>query len=568
MTISLRLFIIMLLWTAADSVSAQTITDVLNYQTVGVTGKDYKKWIAHLASGADYDGNSAGGNNSIRLRASNISGIIVNNPGSIVKSITIKLYDTKIKNQQIDIYGKTTPYKERDELYNAKQGELIGSIDVQTKEATIFPDKEYSYIGIRSKSGVIYVKQIEIEWAKSDLAVFSPKIQGNSPFEGSTTISITGDEGSDIYYTLNGEDPSIASTKYTGPFTVSQTTTIKAIAVKDGNISAVSSTRFEKNIGKDTDTNPDIAEKGSLRIPYSVTDVINGQCNNEKEIYVEGYICGAYGDNKVINNKVDANFIIGATADATDCIAIQLPIGNLRDAINVTNDGMIGTKVMLKGNIVASYFGGPGLNSTSEAYIGLSLTDIRYATMYYSKATLQIPDNITAFTYKLDNGELVVSKRISAGENIAAGTAVVLNGEPGDYWCKVIIEDENSVADANNILRGTDGTSTLSTDPDSYFYMLSINKAKEPNSIGFYWGQEYGEAFINGAHKAYLKVSKENFNAYAKSFYLFSNTPTSIQSTIHSKPHANAPIHNIAGQRVNSNYKGIVICNGKKYILK
>lgn len=481
-TTVLHLFAFMLLWTAAGSVSAQTVTDVLDYKSIGISGKYYKTWEKTFPSGAIYTGNSAGDKNTINLRSEKLSGIVVKTSGGIMKSITIKFHDVNVKDRQINIYGKNTPYSENTvDLYNAQRGDLIASIKTQIKDTTIYPPKNYAYIGIRSKKDLISVDQIQIEWAKS---------------------------------------------------------------------------------------NPDIAEKGSLQKPYSVADVISGRYNNEQGVYVEGYIRGAYTDNKEISDSVNSNIIIGATADATDYIAVELPQGKLRDAINVTTGGMIGTKVILKGTINTSFFDSPGLISTNEAYVGINLTNAGYATMYFSKATLQVPKNITAFTYKMVNGKLVESKRISAGENIAAGTAVVLNGESGDYWCKVITENENNVADPNNILQGTDELSALSEDTDNYFYMLSVNADNDPKSVGFYWGQNYGAAFTNGAHKAYLKVAKRSIGANAKSFYLFSNISTAIQPAIYSTPRTNTPIHNIAGQRVNSNYKGIIIYNGKKYISK
>jgi len=43
--------------------------------------------------------------------------------------------------------------------------------------------------------------------------------------------------GASIYYTTNGADASEQSIKYTGPFTLTETTTIKAVAVKDGQLS-------------------------------------------------------------------------------------------------------------------------------------------------------------------------------------------------------------------------------------------------------------------------------------------------------------------------------------------
>ena len=40
--------------------------------------------------------------------------------------------------------------------------------------------------------------------------------------------------GAEIYYTLDDSAPSASSTLYTDAFTVSETTTVKAVAVKDG----------------------------------------------------------------------------------------------------------------------------------------------------------------------------------------------------------------------------------------------------------------------------------------------------------------------------------------------
>src|ERR1700692_378656 len=41
------------------------------------------------------------------------------------------------------------------------------------------------------------------------------------------TVTISGTTGNSFYYTVNGTDPNLTSTLYTGPFSVSVTTTVK-----------------------------------------------------------------------------------------------------------------------------------------------------------------------------------------------------------------------------------------------------------------------------------------------------------------------------------------------------
>lgn len=65
--------------------------------------------------------------------------------------------------------------------------------------------------------------------------VATPKLPKSGEFSGSKTITITcATKGADIYYTTDGTTPSAASTLYTGSYTITATTTVKAIAIKSG----------------------------------------------------------------------------------------------------------------------------------------------------------------------------------------------------------------------------------------------------------------------------------------------------------------------------------------------
>ena len=79
--------------------------------------------------------------------------------------------------------------------------------------------------------------------------VAAPTISGTTPFAENTQVTITEPDGARVYYTTDGSTPTAESTLYTEPFTLSATTTVKAIAIKDGVSSSVTSRIFSKTDG-------------------------------------------------------------------------------------------------------------------------------------------------------------------------------------------------------------------------------------------------------------------------------------------------------------------------------
>ena len=79
-----------------------------------------------------------------------------------------------------------------------------------------------------------------------------PTIYGVTPFTESTEVTMSGPEDAEIYYTTDGSTPSAQSTLYEGGFVLSDTTTVKAIAIKNGESSEVSTRLFSKGTGGDT----------------------------------------------------------------------------------------------------------------------------------------------------------------------------------------------------------------------------------------------------------------------------------------------------------------------------
>ncbi|MBO7067556.1 MAG: chitobiase/beta-hexosaminidase C-terminal domain-containing protein, partial [Bacteroidaceae bacterium] len=77
----------------------------------------------------------------------------------------------------------------------------------------------------------------------------SPVISGLTPFEETTEVTITGPDGAEIRYTTDGSTPTSESSLYSEAVTLSDTATVKAIAIKDGQTSEVSSKLFTKGNG-------------------------------------------------------------------------------------------------------------------------------------------------------------------------------------------------------------------------------------------------------------------------------------------------------------------------------
>ena len=77
--------------------------------------------------------------------------------------------------------------------------------------------------------------------------VEAPVISGETPFDESTQVSISGPADAEIRYTTDGTAPNAESSLYSEAITLSDTTTVKAIAIKNGVSSEAATKVFTKN---------------------------------------------------------------------------------------------------------------------------------------------------------------------------------------------------------------------------------------------------------------------------------------------------------------------------------
>ena len=116
------------------------------------------------------------------------------------------------------------------------------SEEVALKQATRY----VKFIYTKKVSGNVALGNIVISKYVAPAAVEKPTISGETPFLTSTEVTLTQAEADHIYYTTNGDDPTTSSTLYSEPFELNATATIKAIAVKGEDVSAVAEMTFTK----------------------------------------------------------------------------------------------------------------------------------------------------------------------------------------------------------------------------------------------------------------------------------------------------------------------------------
>lgn len=116
------------------------------------------------------------------------------------------------------------------------QGENTRNVMQYNETSTLFA----CYSSASQKPIALYKK------TNSEGVVLAPAISGETNFLENTTVTITAEEGLEVYYTLDGTDPTKASTKYTAPFELTATTTVKAIAYNGDKASAVAEKTFSK----------------------------------------------------------------------------------------------------------------------------------------------------------------------------------------------------------------------------------------------------------------------------------------------------------------------------------
>ena len=190
------------------------------------------KWQTSDLSNAFY------GDKCIKLGTSNTDGkmttvALSNLNGAAVVKISAAGWGSGTNKMKVSISDGGTISGEEVTVTNKEYQEFTYNISDGTSESKI------TISGRR-----LFIKSVEISGAAAP-AVAAPTISGETPFAEQTTVTLAcTTEGAEIFYTTNGSEPTAASTKYTEPFVLTATATVKAIAIKGDNQSEIASKDF------------------------------------------------------------------------------------------------------------------------------------------------------------------------------------------------------------------------------------------------------------------------------------------------------------------------------------
>ena len=180
----------------------------------------------------------------------------------------------------------------------------------------------------------------------------------------------------------------------------------------------------------------------------------------------------------------------------------------------------------------------------------VTITDAGFATFAASYPVDYSANGLEAYAVKYANGTLTYNKIAGI---VPANTAVLLKGEAKEY---TLAAAGGAATTVDTDLKIADGTKTGANN----IYCLA---KKASNGVGFY---QVATGVKIPANKAYLDINATNTAKYY-SIGIGGNT-TGIQAIQQNSVKADGIMYSLSGQRVGKDYKGIVICNGKKMIKK
>ena len=182
----------------------------------------------------------------------------------------------------------------------------------------------------------------------------------------------------------------------------------------------------------------------------------------------------------------------------------------------------------------------------------LAVSSAGWASMYIDYPVL-VPEGATAYYASSISSSSIHLTPIEAGSVIPVKTGVIVSASEGTH--KFVASAETPVEVTGNLFKGVLGEGDVSK---VVIYVLS--PASTPLKPVF---SKYTSETL-APNKVYLFESQ--IPSSGKFEFVF-DEPTGIE-TVNNTPFINNTIYNLQGMKVDNNYKGVIVVNGKKFVNK
>lgn len=202
--------------------------------------------------------------------------------------------------------------------------------------------------------------------------------------------------------------------------------------------------------------------------------------------------------------------------------------------------------------------------TTTKAPINVDGKGTTYWSTFYASNNRLLPEGVTAYAVKSNNdGRAQLVKVADGGQVIPGGQGYLLSTANENGFCLTPSDGEAVAAPVANLLTGSDEANTFEGEGCKYYIL-----GNSGSDFGFYWQKGTGGNSVNNAaHKAFLRVPTSSGAKFLS--FTFGEETTGINGITASDAEQNGTaLYNLAGQRVAKGYKGLVIKNGKKYLVK
>lgn len=289
--------------------------------------------------------------------------------------------------------------------------------------------------------------------SKLDAPVITPN---GSKFRGSVEVSITAQEGATIFYTIDGSDPTANSIKYTAPFTITQDTTVKAVAIKENcHDSEIATAEFTRRSGGSGGSggihtrpvsqkfNWDDTHNYLIKLPDNSTANISLSGNTTVPEKVVGVIKDKKLTVEFVYDSVKSWVIHGENVSTASAAELAISNGN---ADRSSLRGVFGIDLKVDGTNV-------------PAQLKLNFRDA-FAEQF-------------ANVYKMNDGVLQFHDCVKVGKD---GSVIISGTDAAVEYVVMVCEFSDLPGDADN-----DGT--LSALDSSAILKQIVGKAKSANSV-------------------------------------------------------------------------------------